>query len=407
MDSLNDIRVIDFTGELGPYAARLYAGLGADVIHLESISGDPLRSRGPFYKHMPGVERSLPYLYYNAGKRGMVVDLTSAKGKEIFDRLCATGDVLLESCAPGYLEGLGLSYETLRRSNPRLVQVSITPFGHFGAYRDYPGSDLVCSALGGFLFLAGTGSEKPVRACDNQSYRAAEAYAAVASAAALFHARRTGIGQFVDAACVEAAGMLLENAAQCYDLEGRNRRGRGREPGEGSIHPCRDGYIVLVAVMGRNRGMWEAFLQWMKEEGVEEWEVLADDRWTEPSFRSLPESCDTFSRVFERYTLRHEKSYLYEAGQAHRVAVSPVSNGKDLLENPQLRHQDFWQRLWHESLGGEVTYPGAPYTFGRLSWRLGRPAPTFGQHTAEILVGLGYGTEEIERLSSQEVVRVA
>ena len=85
-DSLSNFRVIDFTGELGPYAAKLYAGLGADVIHLEPMSGDPLRDIGPFYKNEPGRERSLQYLYYNAGKRGMPLDLSKEKGKEIFVR---------------------------------------------------------------------------------------------------------------------------------------------------------------------------------------------------------------------------------------------------------------------------------------------------------------------------------
>ena len=96
-DSLGNLRILDFTGELGPYAAKLYVGLGADVIHLESMSGDPLRNRGPFYKNIPGRERSLQYLYYNSGKRGMVLDITQEKGKEIFLKLCESADILLES----------------------------------------------------------------------------------------------------------------------------------------------------------------------------------------------------------------------------------------------------------------------------------------------------------------------
>jgi benzylsuccinate CoA-transferase BbsE subunit/naphthyl-2-methylsuccinate CoA transferase subunit len=405
-DSLNDLRVIDFTGECGPYAARLYAGLGADVIHLEPMRGDPLRNRGPFFKNVPGRERSLQYLYYNTGKRGLVVDLGGERGREIFLKLCESADLLLESSAPGYLESLGLSYDTLSAANPKLVHVSITPFGHSGQYKDYPGSDLVCAALGGFLFLAGINNEKPVRACDNQSYRMAEAYAAVASAFAVFSARKTGLGQFVDVSCMEAVGMALENAPQYYDLEGRVRRGSGKEAGTGTIHPCRDGYIALVAIMGNNREMWESFVQWMKEEDVVGREVLDDARWTDPSYRASKEGYDTFCRIFEQYTKNHDKVYLYEAGQAHRVAVSPVSNGKDLLENPQLTHQEFWKILWHECLGGTVVYPGAPYEFGSLCWRLGNPAPTFGQHTREILAELGYGRAEIEALSREGVVYV-
>lgn len=404
-DSLSDIRVIDFTGELGPYAAKLYAGLGADVIHVEPIGGDPLRTIGPFYKNKVGRERSLQFLYYNAGKRGMALDLKKEEGMEIFAKLCATADVLLESTVPRYMDSLGLSYDTLSAFNPKLVQTSITPFGSFGPFCENPGSDLVCSALGGFLILAGVGGEKPVRASDNQSYRMAEAYAAVGSALAVFFAKQTGVGQFVDVSCMEAVGMALENAAQYWDLEGVNRRGR-KSAGEGSVHPCKDGFVVLAAIMGKNKVMWEPFVQWMKSENVEEWELLDDDKWIEPAYRLSDEGRETLCRVFERYTMQHDKLYIYEAGQAARVAISPVSNGKDLLENPQLKALDFWETIKHENLEGEVTYPGAPYELGNMRWRLGNPAPTYGQHTEEILSELGYAKDEIKSLSTKEVIYV-
>lgn len=405
-DSLSDIRVLELTGELGPYAGKLYAGLGADVIHIEPISGDPIRDVGPFYKNEPGKERSLQYLYYNVGKRGMVLDLRKEEGKEVFVELVKNSDVLLESFVPGYLESLGLTYEILSAHNPKLVQTSITPFGQFGPYSNMPGSDLVCSALGGFLDLAGTGKDKPVRACDNQSYRMAEAYAGVASMIALFYAKKTGVGQSIDVCSIESVGMALENSAQYYDLEGTIRRGRGKEAATGTTHPCKDGYITIAAIMGKNKRMWEPFVQWMKEEGVEEWQEFDDDKWIDPAYRSSEKAYDIFCRIFERYTLKHDKMYLYEKGQSYRVAITPVSNGKDLLENPQLRDRNFWQTLRHDKLDGEVTFPGAPYEFNNLRWRLGNPAPHYGQHTREILTELGYSNEKIDTLSKEEVVYV-
>lgn len=405
--SLSNLRILDFTGELGPYAAKLYAGLGADVIHIEPPSGDPLRSIGPFYQNRPGKERSLQFIYYNAGKRGMVLDLQMEKGKEIFIELCKGADILFESFTPGYLDGLGLSFDVLSAVNPRLVQTSITPFGSYGPYREYPGSDLTCSALGGFLYLAGIENEKPVRACDNQSYRMAELYAAVGSSIATLFAQRTGIGQFVDVSCMEAVGMALETAAQCWDLEGTLRRGRGKEAGSATIHPCKDGFVAVVAIMGRNKVMWEPFVQWMKDEGVEEWELFDNDDWIRVAYRESKEGYDLFCRIFERFTMKHTKQYLYDAGQAHRVAISPVSNGKDLLENPQLKYHDYWKRLYHEPLQGEVVCPGPPYVFGNLEWRLGDCVPVFGQHTAEVLGECGFSKDEIDALDKEGVVHVA
>ncbi|MDD2734579.1 MAG: CoA transferase [Desulfuromonadaceae bacterium] len=405
--SLSNLRILDFTGELGPYAAKLYAGLGADVIHIEPITGDPLRSIGPFYKNQPGTERSLQFIYYNAGKRGMALNLKEEKGREIFVELCKGADILFESFTPGYLDELGLSYDDLSAVNPRLVQTSITPFGSFGPYSTYPGSDLTCSALGGFLYLAGIENDKPVRISDNQAYRMAEVYAAVGSSIAALFAQRTGIGQFVDVSCMESVGMALETAAQCWDLEGTLRRGRGKEAGTATIHPCKDGFVVIVAIMGRNKGMWEPFVQWMKDEGVEEWELFDNDHWVEQSYRESKEAYGLFCHIFERFTMKHTKQYLYDAGQAQRVAISPVSNGKDLLENPQLIHHDFWKSVYHEPIGGEVICPGAPYVFGNLKWRLGDAVPLFGQHTAEVLGECGYSLDEIEALEKEGVVYVA
>jgi len=406
-DSLEDIRVIDFTGELGPYAAKLFAGLGADVIHVEPIQGDPLRNIGPFYKNIPGKERSLQFLYYNAGKRGIVLDINKEKGREIFVKLCSTADVLFESCVPGYLESLGLSYDVLSAHNPRLVHVSITPFGTFGPYAKYPGSDITCSALGGFLYLAGVDNDKPVRAPDNQSYRMAEAYAAIGGAIAFYFAKKTGVGQHVDVSCIESVAMALENAAQYWDLEGKLRRGRGREAGTATVHPCKDGYVVIVAIMGKNKRMWDTFLEWMKKENVEGWEEFQDEKWIDPDYRRTEEAYEKFCRIFEGFTMKHTKQYLYESGQAARVAITPVCNGKDLFENPQLRYLNYYQTLYHENLQGEVLYPGPPYRLSKLKWRLGNPAPTFGQHTYEVLKELGYKDEEIEALAKEEVIYVA
>ena len=405
--SLSDVKVLDFTGELGPYASKLYAGLGADVIHLEPITGDPLRKKGPFYKgEKDNIEASLQFLYYNGNKKSLVVDLQREEGQNIFYKLIANVDIFMESCIPGYLDDLGLSYDRLKEINPRLVQTSITPYGSVGPYKDYPGSDLTCAAMGRFIYLAGIDNEKPVRACDNQSYRMAESYAAVGSSIALLYAKRTGKGQFVDVSAMESVGMALENSAQYWDLEGTIRRGRGKEAGSATVHPCKDGYLAIVAIMGKNKIMWDPFVKWMKDENVEEWEVFEDSKWIEPSYRRSDEGYETFCRIFHRFTMQHDKMTLYEKGQANRIALSPVSNGKDLLENPQLKHRNFWQTIEHENLGGQITYPGAPYEFGDLDWRFGFPAPKFGEHTAQILEDLNYTKEQIGVFSKEGIVYV-
>ncbi|MEE8321329.1 MAG: CoA transferase [Gammaproteobacteria bacterium] len=402
----SNLKVLDFTGEIGAYTGKMFSGFGADVVHVEPITGNPLRNLGPFHKNTPGPERSLQFLYYHSGKRGLAINLEHQNGKKIFKELCARSDLLIESCVPGYLEGLGLAYEDLNKDNPRLVHTAITPFGHSGPLAEFPASDMTCAALGGFLNLAGVDHEKPVRAPDHQSYRSAEAYAAVGSSIALFNAMKTGQGQFVDVSCIEAAAMALENAAQYWDLEGKIRRGRGKEAGTATIHPCKDGYIVIVAIMGKNKPMWEPFVEWMKQEGVEDWETFEDEKWIEPKYRSSQEGYELFCRVFEQYTMQHDKLYLYEIGQKYKVAVTAVSDGKDLLENPQLQYRGFWQKVMNEDLQDEITFPGAPYEFSDLQWHVGQNAPRLGQHTAEILGDLDYSRSQINDLASAGAVYV-
>ena len=402
--ALAGIKVLDFTGEIGPYAGKLFVGLGAEVIHLEPREGDPLRNIGPFYKDTPGRETSLQFLYYNAGKQGMVIDINNPKGKDVFLDLCKWTDVLIESFYPGYLDKLGLSHKELNKVNARLVHTAITPFGSAGPYRDYPTSDMVSAALGGFLYLAGTGNDKPVRAPDNQSFRMADANAAMVSAIALLHARRTGEGQFLDVSIQECVATALETAAQHYDLEGVRRRGHGKEAGSGSIVPCKDGYVCVATIMGTNRHMWDPFANWMKEVGAEGAELLEDERWTYPEFRRSEEANEIFYKVVGGYMKNHDILSLYEDGQRHRVPVTPVSDGKTLWENRHFHERGFWKSVYHESIKDEIVFPGPPYEFGQCAWRVGSAAPAFGQHTGEIAEALGYSAKKIETLSKEGAI---
>lgn len=164
--------------------------------------------------------------------------------------------------------------------------------------------------------------------------------------------------------------------------------------------------MVIVAIMGKNKGMWNYFVQWMKDEGVEEAEVFEDSKWIDHRYRESAEAYKLYCRIFEKFTMKHTKKYICDSGQAHRVAISPVSNGKDLLENPQLNYLDFWKRLKQPSLEGEVVCPGPPYEFGNIEWRIGN-APTFGQHTAEVLGECGYSLDAIDALDKEGAVYVA
>ena len=148
---LDPYRVLDLCDERGLLAGKILADMGADVVQVEPPGGSPARNVGPFHGDDPNPEKSLFWWAYAANKRSITLDLENRDGQDLLRKLVAKSDFLIESFAPGYLENLGLDYGQLSAINPRLVMVSITPFGQDGPYSNYQASDIVGMALGGFM----------------------------------------------------------------------------------------------------------------------------------------------------------------------------------------------------------------------------------------------------------------
>ena len=146
---LSGLRVLELADEKGQFCGKLMGDLGADVIKIEPRGGQNTRSVGPFYKDIPHPDRSLSFWHYNTSKRGITLNLESTEGRELFLRLTATADIVLETFPPGYLPALGLGYKDLAAGNPGLVVCSLTPFGQTGPWRDYLTCDLAHLAAGG------------------------------------------------------------------------------------------------------------------------------------------------------------------------------------------------------------------------------------------------------------------
>src|SRR5205085_10010210 len=160
---LSPYRVLDLTGSLGFLTGKIFGDLGADVVKVEPPGGDPARRWPPFLSGEQGPPQSLYWLAFNANKRGITLNLEDPRGRELFVRLAKEIDFILESFAPGTLDGWGLGYGRLREENPALILISITPFGQEGPYRDHLGSDLEIMAASGAMSLAGAEGGEPMR----------------------------------------------------------------------------------------------------------------------------------------------------------------------------------------------------------------------------------------------------
>ena len=166
---LTGIRVLDLSGLAGQYAGRLLADLGADVVKIEPPGGDPVRFMPPFAADQPGPDRSLRWLAYNTNKTSVVIDITTSAGQDRLLEMARSADVMLDSYEPGYLASIGLSDSELRAANPRLITVSLTPFGESGPYGSYKGNDLNAIAMSGLMTIQGDDQQPPATAPIDQA----------------------------------------------------------------------------------------------------------------------------------------------------------------------------------------------------------------------------------------------
>ena len=214
---LATVRVLELADELGEYAGKVLAGLGADVVKVEPPEGESTRRYGPFLADEQDPDRSLCFWHYNFGKRAVTLDLDSGLDRQRFVELAKRADVILETRPRGYLEDRGLGFDDLSTLAPGIIVARISPFGDTGPWKDHHGSDLVHLALGGVMMNCGYDPDPsgfyetaPVAPQMWQAYHIAGEMMAMGIIAALFHRMRTGEGQYLSGAVHEAVAKQTE-----------------------------------------------------------------------------------------------------------------------------------------------------------------------------------------------------
>jgi crotonobetainyl-CoA:carnitine CoA-transferase CaiB-like acyl-CoA transferase len=382
------------------YATKLLADLGADVVKIEpSGTGDHSRQRGPFPGAVPHPEKSGLFLYLNTNKRGVTLDLKQPRGQALLNELAADADLLVHNFPPPEMGPMGMDFDALSRRNPKLVMVSITPFGLTGPYRDYQATDLTLWSAGGVAYLngGGPGSDDlpPLKAFGQQSEFQGGLNAAVAALGALFARLGDGHGQHVSISIQECVAAILELTFEFWPYMGLVASRLGQKP----IQPldffeCRDGWIFLCCV---EEHQWQTWVDLM---GNPEWAhmELFENRLTRAA------NWDALKLLLQEWMRDHSVDELYRAGQARRVPLAPVSTMGDLLASDHLKARGFFAVLEH-SQAGNVVCPGAPYQFSLTPWMIRRPAPLLGQHNDEVYVQqLGLSAARLKTLQDDMVV---
>jgi benzylsuccinate CoA-transferase BbsE subunit len=375
--ALGGIRVLDLTTNYSAYAGRLLADLGADVIRIEPPGGTPLRQMQPLNG---AKDASYAHAFFDAGKRSVVLDLETEAGRASLSALATDADIVLDNSAGTH--GWSLPVKELQEANPRLIVVSITPFGLTGPYANYVAGDLTLLAAGGLLSMGGYTDREPIGIQGEQAQIASGIFAAVAALVALCSCEKTGAGAWLDVSGQECVAFALEDAVPEWYIAKRVRRRLGdgaREAGTG-IYPCMDGHVSMVA--GR-LGTAKAFVtltQWIAESGIPGADKLLDPKWQDFRHRQSPEGVAKFAELFGEFCRTRGKQQLYREGQARQIAIAPVNTVADLFDDPQLRSGHYFNVQTENDGASRLVFPGPPYRLSRTPAKVRGPAPELGQH---------------------------
>jgi len=393
--ALAGLLVLDLSEHIsGPYCTKLMADYGAQVIKIEKPGlGDVSRSMGPFADDLPDPEKSGLFLFLNANKKGITLNLESEEGVAILERLVEKADILVENFRPGVMASLGLAYESLAEANPALILTSISYFGQDGPYREYCGSDIIAQAMGGLMQLTGEPEREPLRLPGSQAEFQAGLNAAVATLVAVYSCDQTGEGQHVDVSVQEAVASILEATVATYSYSGliRNRMGsRHHLQCPSRVMPCKDGWIHVQA--GAN---WDHFATF-----------LGAPELMEPRLTSMLRYhyADEVEGLIQPQLNTREAGELFSSAQEWRLPFAMVLDIDELMTDPQYEARGFFRDIDHPIVG-RLRYPGAPFRMSQTPWQAARPAPRLGEHNEEVYMGrLGLAEEELAMLGSKGVI---
>lgn len=370
-------RVVELGGPAIQYAGKLLADLGCDVIKVEPPGGDPARLEPPFGGQEATGLASLPFAYYNAGKRSMVLDVASPSDRQTLHRLLVSADAALDGLAPGETDGLGVRPEEIRSENPGLVWTSVTPFGLTGPYAGFEATDLVVFAMGGIMNVSGRPDLPPVVAPWHQAYQLASVHAAYGTLLALLDRLHTGHGRLVEISAWEAvATEPVLNQITRYGLKGETMQRNGGQLAEvpGALYPCRDGYVFLEAHEPHN---WREFWDWLGHP-----DALTGEYWEHRLVRRA------HIDIVEPYVLdlcrQRAREQLYREGQARHLPAASVRRPDELIQSDQSRARALFTSV-EDPVLGPLPYVRPPYLFSACTVGPRSPAPALGQHMPQIL----------------------
>lgn len=401
--ALQGVRVLDLTHALaGPFCAQVLADHGADVIKVEPLEGDFFRRMGPFRdedreRHYGGLFQSC-----NRNKRSIAIDLKHPAGQAVLKQLVLGADALVENYRAGVLDRLGLGYEALRALNPRLVYTSVRGFGDKAGgaspYMHWPAFDIVAQAMGGWMAITGEDAAHPVKVGGGPGDTVPGLFAAFGTLAALWHARATGQGQYVDVAMTDSILALSELVVSQYAYRGVSPTATGNGiPGFAPFGTAsaKDGLITIAAP---HDPQWLVLCKLMGRP-----ELATDPRFGSEAARW--EHRVELQEAIEAFTGQHTKEEL-RALFGGKVPFSPIYTAEDIFHDPHFAARDMLPRVEHPGCAEPASVPGVPAKLSATPGSVRQRAPKLAEHTREVLRETGMSEAEVELLLGQGAIAI-
>lgn len=384
-------RVIDLTRvRSGPTCVRQLADWGADVIKIESPPGMELADSWGDKRHGPDFQN----LHRN--KRALTLNLKDADGIRIFKQLTDRSDVVVENFRPDVKFRLGIDYETLKKTNPRIVLASISGFGQDGPYVKRAGFDQVAQGMGGLMMITGEPGTGPMRAGIAISDSSAGVYCALGVMMALLEREQSGEGQWVKVSLLQAM------IAMCDFQAARWTVAKEIAPQAGNDHPTsiptgvfqtRDGYINIAA---GGQAMWERLCKAMGAEHLMDVPEFKDATLRSKNRKQVNAALDEVTRT------RSSKEWL-DIFEKTGIASGPIYRMNEVFDDPQVRHLKMAAPLHHPVLG-DIAVVNQPIELSRTPSEIRTATPECGEHTDEIMRELGYTDPQIADLRKRIVI---
>ncbi|MBI4620160.1 MAG: CoA transferase [Desulfobacterales bacterium] len=395
--ALEGVKVLDLTQfEAGTTCTLSLAFLGADVIKVENPATGDLGRFAFSEKRAEGID-SFYFIFLNANKKSVALDLKSNKGKEIFKDMVKKSDVVVNNFSVGTMEKMGLGYDVLKEVNPKIIYASITGYGTYGPYKDFLCFDIVAQAMGGLMGVTGYPENPPTKVGTGLGDSIGAINLAVGILGALYQREKTGEGQEVEVAMQDAIFNTLRPIYNFWYLMGKQpleRTGnKTKLIAPWNSYKTTDGFVVVGILINP---LWENLLRAIGKE-----DAISDPRFADPLTRGA--NCDAVDGLIEEWTSKRTKmeamTYLAKAD----VPCGAVLDQKELMENPHLIEREMAIEVEHPTRGKHLMI-GCPIKLSKSKVKL-EPAPLLGQHTKEILGSmLNLSQDDLAKLKEEKVI---